>query len=143
MMANAVDHDIELDDLLGDEAINHPARYYAKLREISPVLWNRRWNGWIVTGYDAVTAGFRDADRLSSDRFSGPFGTELRNAQTSSQQLLGFLSKFFVWKDPPYHTRARALVNRAFVPKNIEGIRPRIQSLVRELAEPLRGGHPV
>ncbi len=142
-MAKAVHHDIELDDLLGDEAINHPERYYKKLRQISPVLWNPRWNGWIVTGYDAVTAGFRDADRLSSDRFSGPFGTELRNAQTSSQQLLGFLSKFFVWKDPPYHTRARALVNRAFVPTSIESRRPRIQSLVRELAEPLRGGHPV
>lgn len=142
-MEKTVDHDIELDDLLGDEAINHPERYYRKLRQINPVLWNRRWNGWIVTGYDAVTTGFRDAERLSSDRFSGPFGTELRNAQTSSQQLLGFLSKFFVWKDPPYHTRARALVNRAFVPKSIEGMRPQIQRLIRELAEPLRGGHPV
>ena len=142
-MAHAVQHDIDLDDLLGDEAINHPERYYAKLRSINPVLWNERWNGWIVTGYDAVTAGYRDADRLSSDRFLGPFGSELRSAETSSQQLIGFLSKFFVWKDPPYHTRARALVNRVFVPKSIESNRPRIQRLVRELAEPLRGGHPV
>ena len=133
----------DLDDLLGDEAINHPERYYARLRQLAPVLWNPRWNGWIVTSHEAVMAGFRDSTRLSSDRFSGPFGSELRNAGTSSEQLMGFLSKFFVWKDPPYHTRARALVNRAFVPKNLEIMRPRIQNLVRTLAEPLRGGQPV
>ncbi len=135
-------HDPELDDLLGDEAVNHPERYYAKLRGINPVLWNPRWNGWIVTGYDQVMSGFRDPGRLSSDRFSGPFGAELRRAETGSQQLIGFLSKFFVWKDAPYHTRARALVNRAFVPKSIERMRPRIQSLVRDLAEPHRDGRP-
>lgn len=142
-MTSTVAPDIDLDDLLGEEAINHPERYYARLRQINPVLWNKRWKGWIVTGHEAVLAGYRDPARLSSDRFSGPFGAELRNAESSSQQLLGFLSKFFVWKDPPYHTRARALVNRAFVPKSLEVMRPSIQKLVRELAEPLRGGEPV
>jgi cytochrome P450 len=142
-MTAAVADDTDLNDLLGDEAINRPERYYARLRAIHPVLWNPRWKGWIVTGYDAVSAGYRDAARLSSDRFSGPFGAELRNAATSSQQLIGFLSKFFVWKDPPYHTRARALVNRAFVPRSVESMRPRIRSLVRELAEPLADGAPV
>lgn len=142
-MTSTVAPDIDLDDLLGEEAINHPERYYARLRRMNPVLWNKRWKGWIVTGHEAVLAGYRDPARLSSDRFSGPFGAELRNAESSSQQLLGFLSKFFVWKDPPYHTRARALVNRAFVPKNLEVMRPSIQKLVRELAEPLRGGEPV
>lgn len=133
----------DINDLLGDEAINHPEVYYRRLREISPVLWNPRWNGWVVTSHEAVLAGFRDAARLSSDRFSGPFGAELRGAATQSEQLMGFLTKFFVWKDAPYHTRARALVNRVFAPVTLEAIRPRVQELVRELAEPLRGGQPV
>ncbi len=141
-MSHVTTHDPELDNLLGDEAINHPERYYARLRKINPILWNPRWKGWVVTGYEPVMSGFRDAERLSSDRFSGPFGAELRNAQSSSQQLLGFLSKFFVWKDPPYHTRARALVNRAFVPRNIERMRPRIQGLVRDLVKPYMDGQP-
>ncbi len=142
-MSTTAELDPSLHDLLSDEAVNHPERFYARLRGISPVLWNPRWKGWIVTSHDAVMGGFRDFERLSSDRFSGPFGAELRSAETSSQQLLGFLSKFFVWKDPPYHTRARALVNRAFVPKSVESMRPRIQSLVRELAAPLRDGQTV
>ena len=133
----------DINDLLGDEAIDHPESYYRRLREINPVLWNPRWNGWIVTSHEAVLAGFRDATRLSSDRFSGPFGAELRSAKTDSEQLMGFLSKFFVWKDPPYHTRARALVNRIFAPKTLDVMRPTIRQLVHDLAQPLREGQPV
>ena len=73
-MTETVSQESDLSDLLSDEAINRPEVYYAKLRALNPVLWNPRWNGWIVTGYDAVAAGFRDSERLSSDRFSGPFG---------------------------------------------------------------------
>lgn len=129
----------ELDDLLCDEATNDPFSYYAKLRNIHPVYWNRRYNGWIVTGYEPVIAGFRDSTRLSSDRFSGPFGAEMRTSGTDYEQLLGFLSKFFVWKDPPYHTHIRTLVNKAFTPKSVEAFRPRVRELIRELVSPLRG----
>ena len=134
----------DINDLLSDEAINDPQRYFARLRSIHPVLWNPRWNGWIVTSHEAVLAGFRDSARLSSDRFSGPFGAELRsNANGSTEQLLGFLSKFFVWKDPPYHTRARALVNRVFAPKTLDVLRPRVHDLVQTLSEQLRDGEAV
>lgn len=132
-------NDPALDDLLSDEAINNPASYYAKLRNISPVYWNPRWNGWIVTGHEAVTQGYRDWKRLSSDRFSGPFGGEVRAGVDGQSQLFNFLTKFFVWKDPPYHTRLRALVGAAFAPRHVEALRPRIRELIRELAEPLRG----
>ena len=129
----------DLDDLLSDEALNHPFSYYAKLRNIHPVYWNRRWNGWVVTGYDAVVAGYRDAAHLSSERFEGPFGTELSKAGTGYKQLLSYLSKFFVWKDPPYHTHIRTLVNKAFSPKGVEALRPRVREIIRNHIAPLRG----
>ena len=129
----------DLNDLLSDEAVNHPISYYAKLRALSPVYWNARWNGWIVTGYDEVTTGYRNWEKLSSDRFSGPFGGEVRAAADEHSQLFSFLTKFFVWKDPPYHTRLRALAGQAFAPKRLEALRPRIRQLVRELSDPLRG----
>jgi cytochrome P450 len=134
-----VEKSSDLDDLLSEEAINRPFAYYQKLRDVHPVYWNARWNGWIVTGYDAVVAGYRDSKRLSSDRFSGPFGAEMRRSASNFEQLIGFLSRFFVWKDPPYHTHMRMFVNKAFTPKSVETIRPRIQELVRELVGPLRG----
>jgi cytochrome P450 len=84
-------------------------------------------------------AGFRDHQRLSSDRFAGPFGADLSRSGSGYEVLFAFLSQFFVWKDPPYHTRVRTLVNKAFTPKSVEVLRPRVRELVRELADPLRG----
>jgi cytochrome P450 len=131
--------DTGLDDLLSDEAVNQPAAYYEKLRGQDPVHWNPRWNGWVLTSYADVAAGFRDHQRLSSDRFAGPFGQQLSAVSSDYQALFGFLSKFFVWKDQPYHTRVRALVNRAFTPRSVEALRPRVRALVTELTESLRG----
>ncbi len=130
--------DTGLDDLLSDEAVNHPAAYYDKLRAQDPVHWNPRWNGWVLTSYPDVAAGFRDHQRLSSDRFAGPFGQQMSAVASDYQALFGFLSKFFVWKDQPYHTRVRALVNRAFTPRSVEVLRPRVRALVAELTEELR-----
>jgi cytochrome P450 len=131
--------DDALNDLLNEEAINRPSSYYSKLRGISPVYWNPRWNGWIVTGYSEVIQGYRDWKRLSSDRFSGPFGSDVRAAEEGESQLFTFLEKFFVWKDPPYHTRLRTLVGAAFLPRRVDALRPRIRELVRELTETLVG----
>jgi cytochrome P450 len=133
--------DADLDDLLSDEAVNRPASFHARLRQVDAVYWNQRWKGWVLTGYDEVISAFRDHQRLSSDRFAGPFGEEMRRAahRSGSQHLLGFLSKFFVWKDQPYHTHVRSLVNKAFTPRSVEQLRPRVRELARELAEPLRG----
>ncbi|MGZ3264328.1 MAG: cytochrome P450 [Croceibacterium sp.] len=127
----------DLDDLLSDEAINSPATYYRKLRERDPVYWNQRWSGWVVTSYDDVTAGYRDNQRLSSDRFSGPFGAEVRQAGEGTA-LLEFLSGMFFFKDPPFHTRMRSLVFKAFTPRSVEVVRERARALVRDLVEPLR-----
>ena len=131
--------DTLLDDLLSEEAVNHPAAYYARLRAEDPVYWNPRWNGWVLTSYADVAAGFRDHQRLSSDRFAGPFGQQMSAVSSDYQALFGFLSKFFVWKDQPYHTRVRALVNRAFTPRSVEVLRPRVRALVAELIGSLRG----
>lgn len=130
---------VDLDDLLGSEAIGDPVRYYGRLREISPVLWNPRWNGWIVTGYDELIAAYKNHEQLSSDRFEGPFADQMRTSASSYTQLITFLSNFFVWKDQPYHTHVRTLVNKAFTPRAVERLRPRVQELVKELADPMAG----
>lgn len=129
----------ELDDLLSAQAVSDPAAFYARVRDVDPVYWNSRWNGWVLTGYDQVVAAYRDHARLSSDRFAGPFGEDLSAASSKYQTLFGFLSKFFVWKDQPYHTRVRGLVNKAFTPRSVEVIRPQVSELVQDLIEPMVG----
>ncbi len=133
----------DLDDLLSHEAINDPVRYYGRVRAVDPVYWNSRWNGWVLTGYPEVIAAYRDHARLSSDRFEGPFGEELSSGASQYQNLFAFLSRFFVWKDQPYHTRVRSLVNRAFTPRSVELLRPRVRTLVDELVHPLADAGPI
>lgn len=37
--------------------------------------------------------------------------------------------------DPPDHARLRKLVNKAFTPRRVQGLRPRIQAIVDELLD--------
>ena len=133
-MSQAVNNTVDLDNLLSREAVDFPFEFYAQMRAESPVYWNKRWNGWVVTGYQEVVDGFRNHATLSSDRFAGPFGEELSAASSQYQQLFGFLNQFFVWKDQPYHTRVRALVNKAFTPRSVEKLRPRLEDQLLSIA---------
>jgi cytochrome P450 len=52
------------------------------------------------------------------------------------------LSKVLVFMDAPDHTRLRGLIGKAFTPRSVERLRPRIADLTEELLAPLRdAGH--
>ncbi|MEW6472126.1 MAG: cytochrome P450 [Actinomycetota bacterium] len=134
---------IDFDDLLSDVAVNQPSRFYGALRQHAPMYFNPRWNGWIVTRYDDVTAGFRAHEQLSSDRMAGPWGEDYALQDPSLHAYLSKVLKSFVWRDPPFHTRMRTLLNKAFIPRSIERLRPRARRLVAELVEALPVDEPV
>ncbi|MEZ4585046.1 MAG: cytochrome P450 [Gemmatimonadales bacterium] len=121
------------DDLLAPDVIADPYAYYGRIRETDPVHFNRRWGGWLVTRYDDVQAAFRDHRRFSSDRMAA-LSAELPPADRDRFALLiKYLAKWFVFADPPYHTRARMLVNKAFTPTSAERLRERTRAIVREM----------
>ena len=124
--------------------MNQPAQFYGALREHSPVYFNARWNGWIVTTYDDVTSGFRAHEQLSSDRMAGPWGEDYALQDPSLHEYVyKILSQSFVWRDPPFQTRVRNVLNKAFIPRSVELLRPRARRLVAELIEALPPGEPV
>ena len=45
--------------------------------------------------------------------------------------------------EPPVHTRLRTLVNRAFVSRQVERLRPRVEALANELIDRFPAGGPV
>ena len=45
--------------------------------------------------------------------------------------------------EPPVHTRLRTLVNRAFVSRQVERLRPRVEALANELIDRFEPGEPV
>lgn len=107
------------------------------LRVREPVHWSSAIGGWIVTHYDDVVTTFKNTDVFSN---AGRMvrATEYLPAETRGQfaPLEDHLNaKGILHSDPPDHTRLRALVQSAFSPRVVEGMRPRIQAILDQLLE--------
>jgi cytochrome P450 len=112
--------------LFGPEMLADPFPLYHQLRAVNPVYWSAKFNAWIVTSFDEVTAGLNDL-RLSSNRAA------LFQALANDKELepfFSFLGKRMIFADPPKHTRLRGLVSKAFTPHVVESMRPHIQKVV-------------
>lgn len=125
-------------ELLTPEGRRDPYRIYAALREAAPAVKSERLRCWIVPRYDDVLAGFGDM-RLSSRKFHGYLGGVALSPdeEAALAHIRPFFSDFMVQMDPPAHTRQRGLVNRAFLPRMIDVMRPAIEELVATLLDPL------
>src|SRR5215831_6422749 len=108
-----------------------PYPQYAALREAAPV-YEHPLGFWLLTCYDDVSwllrAGLSVEDRNIAD---GPL-RQLRD-QMGSNELAKSSALSMLDRDPPDHTRLRRLVSKAFTPRAIEALRPRIGALVEEM----------
>lgn len=113
-----------------------PHGLMAALRTEGPVrqaVMRRGLRVWLVTGYDDVRALLADP-RLSkdSDRAADLF------ERHSGQQSVAFadsLARHMLNTDPPDHTRLRKLVNKAFTPRAVARLRPRIEEITERLLD--------
>jgi pimeloyl-[acyl-carrier protein] synthase len=118
----------------------NPYPMYRTLREQDPVHWSELMEAWVLTRYDDVVSVLRDP-RFSADRRRG----RSRFAQMAQERLeaqrgpLGRANTMLT-SDPPDHTRLRGLVSKAFTPKRVEALRPRIQEIVDELLDKVQPG---
>lgn len=53
----------------------------------------------------------------------------------SAEEAAEELPTSFLWMDPPDHTRLRTLVSKAFTPRTVAQLRPRIEQLCTELVD--------
>ena len=102
-----------------------PYPFYRRLREREPV--HQTPMGFrVLTRYDDCVAVLRDA-RFGREEFqqmlSAVYGGE------DSDRL----PRSMLFRDPPDHTRLRALVSKAFTPRVIEQMRDHIQEIVDRL----------
>lgn len=95
----------------------NPYEKYRKLRSLDPVHRIRLINGWVLTEYEDVDEVLRDHRRFSRD-----YGSE-----SEYKSLLDL--------DPPEHTRVRSLVSKAFTPRSVAELHPRIQQIVDDLLD--------
>lgn len=118
--------------LTSPEFIADPYPTYAWLRQHAPVYFSEDWQGFALTRYADVLAGLRDP-RLSAQRVPSGASQSSQAMRERLEPSLRFFARWALFADPPEHTRLRGLLNRAFLPKLIEAMRPRLQELVDEL----------
>jgi cytochrome P450 len=120
--------------VLRPEIAADPYPLYHRLRSDDPVRWDAPLNAWVVTRYADVQSALGDA-RLSAERIT--LSTEW--LPEAMRETLGpvfrALSRQMLFLDPPDHTRLRGLVNKAFTPRVVQGMRPRIQAIVDDLLD--------
>jgi cytochrome P450 len=119
----------------------NPYLQYGRLRDADPVHRSIALQAWVLTRYDDCLAVLRDPDRFSSDgrNAGGQLGELIR--QQREESPLGQAQPLLT-TDPPAHSRMRAIVNRAFTPRRVADLRPRIEEIATELldAAPDAGG---
>ncbi len=110
-----------------------PYPLYRRLREEDPVHWSPLTRAWILTRYDDVLGVLRSPDFSADDRKSPGFDRQLRRLK--KQGVLPDDQEFepsMLRTDPPDHTRLRKLVSKAFTPRAISQLAPRIETIVCE-----------
>ena len=100
---------------------NDPYDTYDRLRAKDPVHRMRLLNAWVLTRYEDVDTVLRDHRRFSkNDGVEDDYRSMLHH-------------------DPPDHTRLRSLVSKAFTPRAVRELHPRVELIVEDLLDDLEG----
>lgn len=88
----------------------------------------------LLLHYDDMVAVLNDP-RFSVDRREAEVFKRLQPLRGLSPRFIEAIQSALLMTDPPAHTRLRRLVNKAFTPRVVEGLRNRVQELVDELLD--------
>jgi len=107
-----------------------PYPVYRELRERAPLHRSDVRDLWILSRWADVHAVLLDPGRFVSSRGTVPSGF------VSEKPML-------ITQDPPLHTRLRRSVQRAFTPRRVSALEPRIRAICRELLDAMDEGDEV
>jgi cytochrome P450 len=108
-------------DLFSDEMRRNPYSAYDQMRSGSPVFHLQTFDLWMIFDFDGVKRVLMEHDSFSSDLSHAPGH--------------GNPGEWFIFFDPPRHTKLRALISRAFTPRMVANLEPRIRELSRQLLD--------
>jgi cytochrome P450 len=127
-----------LDTAIADGTIRqNPYPVYSVLRRDDPLCWSEQWGCWVVSRHNDITMLFKDTQHASN---AGRVVHAIKNSYSEDdrkrlQPLIDHYSQGLINVDPPDHTRLRRLVQKAFTPRTLDRLRPRIDVIVQELLD--------
>jgi cytochrome P450 len=101
------------------DADPHPI--WKRLRDEAPVYYNEQHDFYALSRFDDVLQAHLDPVTFSSAH------TTVLEMMTPNPDP--FMTSMMIFMDPPQHTRYRKLVSRAFTPRHMSALEPRIRAL--------------
>jgi cytochrome P450 len=124
-------------DLYGAEFRADPHRVFAQMREHDPVLCQPGIDGetliWFVSRHEDAAAMLLDDARFVRDERLAL--TEEERAARPMPPAFELIENHMLNRDGDDHRRLRRLVTKAFTPRMVEQLRPRIQAIADELID--------
>jgi cytochrome P450 len=126
-------------DLYSDRFRANTYSTFAQMRAEDPVFCQPGIDGetmlWFVTRHDDAVAVLLDDERFVRDPELALTPDELVALRTGMPEGLAFIDTHMLNKDGEDHRRLRRLVTKAFTPRMVEQLRPRIQEIADELID--------
>lgn len=108
------------------EVKQNPYPYYAHLREYAPLYWIEPLQSWAVSRYHDVAYVAKNTQLFSS----APIIPAILGNQNPVPEVSWLISA-----DPPEHTKLRRLVSKAFTPRMVAALEPRIEEIISQLLD--------
>jgi cytochrome P450 len=119
---------------------NDPYPAYHAIRAATPVFKWEQYGFWCFARHEDVNTLLRDR-RFGRQILHVATREELGwpDTPTHLKPFYDFESRSLLELEPPVHTRLRSLVNRSFLSRQVERLRPRIQALTQDLIDGFAG----
>lgn len=129
-------------DEMGFVADPYPA--YAELRQHAPVLFDPGTDHWLVTRHADVNALLRDR-RFGRTYLHVASHREMGHGEdvAGSEPFWHVIRSGILDMEAPDHPRVRRLVSKAFTPRTVEELRPKVQAIVDGLVDRVLGAGEV
>jgi len=128
-------------DLYSQEFFADAYATFARMREHDPVFRQPGLDGetpiWWVTRYEDAEAVLLDDERFVRDPRLALAPDVYAEWEAGFPEALLWLDSHMLNRDGNDHRRLRKLVSKAFTPRMIEQLRPRIQEIADELLDPV------
>jgi cytochrome P450 len=119
------------------EARRDPYPGYARVRERGGI-YRSPLGLFIASRYEHVTAILRDPRFAANRSRALPFRL-IRFANRDAPDFLNLLDRNLLNLDGPEHASLRGLVNKAFTPRRVAALRPRIGEIAHDLLDAIEG----
>ncbi|MCB2060122.1 MAG: cytochrome P450 [Novosphingobium sp.] len=135
--ASAGDGDILSCSLSDPDILARPLEFYEALRARSPVHYDEKLGKYLVARFDDIWTVLRDPVLYSAGHgFHDIYGDE------NQRELIEILKRDggghfpdAIMSDPPYHTKIRKLMEKAFTAHRVKTLEPGITRVVSEIID--------